>query len=301
MPKQPAESGPHRNAESKFDAGLLAAVASSYELLETVEWCRERRKNPKANTAPPPNDRILEARVTDAVRRRERLMPDPRAFQRKHMPSRNAAFDILGSVCPPAPDVLHQLSAHLTDDQQAWLSDPRTDERLCDEFLDAAVAQIVGSAHGLPALDLRARASALGWALVPPAQYADFYRREILPALNRLGSEVSRCPECGEAFVPRHKRQRYCSDTCSARQRNRGRQKAGKGLSAQETAMRRAKHRFQLHWDSCKACRAGRNCATREAMLQAQDALSHRSYEMTPELADEVQASSGWKRKQGGR
>lgn len=296
---QPTESCPNRNAESKFDEGLRAAIASSYQLLETVEWCRERRKNPKENTAPPPNDRILEARVTDAVRRREGLMPDPRAFQRKHMPSRNTAFDILDSVCPPAPDVLHQLSAYLTDDQRAFLSDPRSDERLCDDFLDAAVAQIVGSAHGLPALELRARARALGWALVPPAQYADFYRREILPALNRLGSEVSRCPECGEAFVPRHKRQRYCSDTCSARQRNRGRQKAGNGRSAVETARRRTEDRIRRHFESCKACRAGAPCDRREAMFQADDALAHRSYEMTPELAEEVQASAGRQRKRG--
>ncbi|WP_176423090.1 hypothetical protein [Myxococcus sp. AM009] len=194
-------------------------------------------------------------------------------------------------------EVLEWIARHLPAAQRTFLSASDSDERLCDDVLDAVVAQAVGNEQGLAVPELRARASALGWALVSPAQYAAFYREEVLPAWSRMGGEVRRCPECGSSFALRDKRQRYCSDTCSARQRNRSRQKVGKGRSAAETAAKRVADRLQRHLRSCKVCNAGRFCPSQEAMLQMDDALSHRSYDVTPELVEEMQAGRGRKRK----
>lgn len=301
MPKQqPTELGSSRDAESKSDAGLRAAIASAIELQETVEWCRERRSNPKGHTAPPPNMRILEARVTDAVRRHARRVEEHLESQRKHAPDRLAEPDVLAATYFSAPEVLRWIAQHLPRGQLELLSTPSTDERLCDHVLEAAVAQAVDNTLGLAVPELRARASALGWALVSPAQYADFYREEVLPAWSRQGGKIRLCLECGGPFALGDKRQRYCSDACAARRRNRGRQKVGKGRSAPETDRKRNEERLQRHLRSCKVCNVGEFCATWEAMFQA-DALSRRSFDVTPEIAEETQASSGRRRKRGAR
>lgn len=301
MPQQPTKPGSNRNSESKSDERLSAALASTLELYETVEWCRERRRNPKGPAAPPPNERIFEARVQDAVWRYTYRVEDHRESQLQQVPGRPVGLAVRAAAYFPLPRVNEWIAKHLLSAQRALLSDPGTDERLCDHLLDAAVAQAVDNAVGLAVPELRARASALGWELVPPAQYADFYRREVLPAWSRAGGEVRLCLECGEPFALADNRKRYCSKPCSARQRNRGRQKVGKGLSAPETARKRLQERIQRHWDSCKVCRRGQPCASREAMLQADDALAHLSPGMTPEHAEEMQASSGRQRKRGAR
>lgn len=300
--QQPTAPGSNRNSGSMDSVTKVRAdVRAAYALLQTVEWCRERRKNPKKNSAPPPNDRILEARVTDAVRRHTRRVEEHLASQRKNAPDRPARLDVIAATYFSAPEVLEWISQHLPRAQQELLSDPGTDERQCDHLLEALVAQAVENTLGLAVPELRARGSALGWALVSPAQYADFYREEVLPAWSRLGGEVRLCPECGGAFALGDKRQRYCSHACSARKRNRRRQKVGKGLSASETATRRKEGRLRRHFKSCKMCKRNDFCASALAMQLSEDALSHQSLDVTPEVAEEMQASSGRQRKRGVR
>lgn len=300
MPKsRPTRPGQGQNSGSEQSAQLRADVEAAWNLEAIRSWIGERRSNPKGHTAPPPNMRILEARVTDAVRRHASRVEDHRAPRRNRVPGRLAEDDVIAATYFSPLEALEWISKHLSTAQRKFLSAPDSDERLCDDFLDAVVAQSVGNAQGLALPELRARASALGWALVSPAQYASFYREEVLPAWSQLGGEVRRCPECGGAFALSDKRQRYCSDTCSARQRNRGRQKVGNGRSAAETARKRAEVKVRSHFQSCNECKAGRFCPTREALLQSDDALSRRSDDVTPELAEEMQASQGRKRKRG--
>jgi hypothetical protein len=298
MSQKPSEEF-ELSEESRFKntVDYLPALHGAWALQATIEWCRGRRKNSKKNTAPPPNNRILEARLTDALRRKANLIANNRALQRKTVPGTSVSLASLKESSLFSPEMYQRLLGALSDTQRALLSNPQADEHLCDDTVDAVVARIVRNKQGLSAPELRDKASALGWALASPTQYADFYRQEILPTLSRMGGPILRCPECCVAFSPKNKRQRYCSNTCSARYRNRGRQKVGKGRSAMETTKKRAEDQLQRHWNSCKLCLSGKPCARREAFLQADDALSHISYRIAPEDAVELQASSGRKRK----
>ncbi len=68
------------------------------------------------------------------------------------------------------------------------------------------------------------------------------FAREVLwPEWNRaFGSEgVRRCEECGRPYEVTRRKGRFCSDTCSARHRNRGVQRVGNGKSAAENAIAR--------------------------------------------------------------
>jgi len=97
------------------------------------------------------------------------------------------------------------------------------------------------------------------------------FARELLwPQWNAAfgGEGVRRCEDCGKPYEVTRRKGRFCSDTCSARQRNRGVQRAGNGKSSAENAIARREQWWKRHKPTCGDCRAGRACATAEAKLQ---------------------------------
>lgn len=89
-------------------------------------------------------------------------------------------------------------------------------------------------------------------------------------------SGVMLCPRCGRRAAKPDARAQFCSDTCSAAARNRGRQKVGGGRSAQETARARGTKLSTRHFASHKTCpamRPGGSCAKLEAILRGQMAI----------------------------
>jgi hypothetical protein len=103
---------------------------------------------------------------------------------------------------------------------------------------------------------------------------------------------LATCPICSRLFPGDDRRRVYCHPSCGARKRNRGRSKANGGRSSEERALRNNEERLKRHMRSCADCRKG-FCLQREAMLQVEDAMAHRSPGLSPEDAEEILASRG--------
>jgi hypothetical protein len=104
-----------------------------------------------------------------------------------------------------------------------------------------------------------------------PADYQDTFLGVFVPFYNATHGDRRRCIECGTVFALRTPAEvetsRYCSEECSARQRNRGRDKKHGGRSATEAKSTRAGERLIRHMKGCGACQTGRSCDTRERLL----------------------------------
>jgi hypothetical protein len=83
-----------------------------------------------------------------------------------------------------------------------------------------------------------------------PAEFERFMKEEIIPTYNELVSHLRLCPECCRQFAVQDPRTLFCSNGCSARARNRGRDKANGGRSAPEARATRFSNRLQRHWQS---------------------------------------------------
>lgn len=89
--------------------------------------------------------------------------------------------------------------------------------------------------------------------LPTPKQYAEFHANVIAPAMRLIsGNTVGRCEGCGEPVVATRPDQRFCSDTCSARNRNRGRNKIASAA--------------QRHFARCARCSTGKPCKDLERL-----------------------------------
>lgn len=104
-------------------------------------------------------------------------------------------------------------------------------------------------------------------------EYERFMRDRFVPAYNsyvKIGWRL--CVECATRFAVSDGRgddARFCSDACSGRARNRGREKFGDGLSSAERAARKFGDRTKRHMESCAACKTGRLCPEGERLLIA--------------------------------
>lgn len=121
---------------------------------------------------------------------------------------------------------------------------------------------------------LRARAAAMAKRLPTPQQYADFYRKELLSALNELSGNWGRCEECGARFKRTRKDKRYCSDPCRARAGMRGREKSGNGRSAEANARVRQGEKISQHMQTCAVCRTGKTCYGLNGLMAQDDLMS---------------------------
>lgn len=134
--------------------------------------------------------------------------------------------------------------------------------------------------------ELRSKVDRLLRELPNREQWAQFYEREIAPA-SRWLHPVERCGECGKPFV-RTKTRRFCSDTCSARRRMRGRGTQSARRDAAADALKK-------HAAGCRLCKQGKECPRVSIILASApstDALAHRG-DVTPEDADEMLALEG--------
>jgi hypothetical protein len=118
--------------------------------------------------------------------------------------------------------------------------------------------------------DIIAKATQLARMLPTPQRWKEFHQGQVVPAFNRLEGPLRRCLDCGEPFVPRDRRQVFCSSGCSARSRNRGR-----GTT---------KALIHRHVRRCERCRDGRPCGTldRLANLPAADRLPGVTHRKAP-------------------
>lgn len=136
-----------------------------------------------------------------------------------------------------------------------------------------------------------AQAERLVRTLPTPGPWKDEYGSELLPELRPLRGPVSRCSECGRPFHQKAGKT-YCNDRCSARFRNRGKQKVGNGKSAAENAIARSKKALKGHLESgnCLVRKGKGFCPTCEALQGSlapwDDMLNHRNWSMDPEAAD---------------
>jgi hypothetical protein len=104
-----------------------------------------------------------------------------------------------------------------------------------------------------------------------PDDYQDTLLGVLVPFYNAAHGSRRRCLECGSVFALRTpaevEKSRHCSEECSARERNRGRDKKHGGRSATESKSTRAGERLIRHMKGCGACQTGRSCDTRERLL----------------------------------
>jgi hypothetical protein len=110
-----------------------------------------------------------------------------------------------------------------------------------------------------------------------PRLVPDFLRGEYIPAFNKSAKSFKACSDCGLDFWPSRRDRRFCSLKCSARHRNRRRQKVGNGRSAAENATLRQLKRAERHRARCAACAARQLCPIASELWMAAsniDALS---------------------------
>ncbi len=124
-----------------------------------------------------------------------------------------------------------------------------------------------------------------------------FMIEKIAPAVAKIGAGFRICEECADPFRAKDARHRFCIPGCSTRRRNRGKQRVGNRQSPAENARRRAEHKLKIHLRKCELCKTDRSCPTREGLLQVEDAMSHLSDGLVPEMAESMRARGGRKSK----
>jgi hypothetical protein len=98
-------------------------------------------------------------------------------------------------------------------------------------------------------------------------QYKAFMVGTFVPAYNRMSTTDRLCANCFARFALLDPRARYCSDTCSAAVRNRGRKHDGLSeVARSERARRRVSDALDRHAARCQLCQLGEPCVTRERL-----------------------------------